>query len=74
MSKCRVFPAWIWAIQIKTQYPSCKILLLSGQAATLDLLRQARAQGHHFDLILKPIPPTEFLLEIGKRVNSPRVD
>jgi CheY-like chemotaxis protein len=58
------------AIQIKKQYPTCKILLFSGQAATLDLLQQARAQGHHFDLLLKPIPPAEFLLEIGKRVNE----
>ena len=58
------------AIQMKAQYPGCKILLLSGQAATLDLLQQARAQGHNFDLLLKPIPPTEFLLEIGKRVNN----
>ena len=58
------------AIQMKAQYPSCKILLLSGQAATLDLLQQARAEGHHFDLLLKPIPPTEFLLEIEKRVRG----
>jgi CheY-like chemotaxis protein len=58
------------AIQMKAQYPSCKILLLSGQVATLDLLQQARAQGHHFDLLLKPIPPTEFLMEIGKRVDN----
>jgi CheY-like chemotaxis protein len=58
------------AIQIKKQYPTCKILLFSGQAATLDLLQQARAQGHHFDLLLKPIPPAEFLLEIGKRVSE----
>jgi CheY-like chemotaxis protein len=58
------------AIQMKAQFPACQILLLSGQAATLDLLQQARAQGHHFDLLLKPIPPTEFLLEIGKRVNG----
>jgi CheY-like chemotaxis protein len=58
------------AIQMKAQFPTCKILLLSGQAATLDLLQQARALGHHFDLLLKPIPPTEFLLEIEKRVSG----
>jgi CheY-like chemotaxis protein len=46
------------AIQMKAQFPTCKILLLSGQAATLDLLRQARALGHNFDLFLKPVPPT----------------
>jgi CheY-like chemotaxis protein len=58
------------AIQMKAQFPTCKILLLSGQAATLDLLHQARALGHNFDLLLKPIPPTEFLLEIEKRVSG----
>jgi CheY-like chemotaxis protein len=58
------------AIQMKAQFPTCKILLLSGQAATLDLLRQARALGHNFDLLLKPILPTEFLLEIEKRVSD----
>jgi CheY-like chemotaxis protein len=58
------------AIQMKAQFPTCKILLLSGQAATLDLLQQARALGQNFDLLLKPILPTEFLLEIEKRVSG----
>jgi len=58
------------AIQMKAQYPTCKILLLSGRLSTMDLLQQARAQGHNFDLLLKPIPPTEFLLEIGKMVSG----
>jgi CheY-like chemotaxis protein len=58
------------AIQMKAQLPTCKILLLSGQATTFDLLQRARAQGHNFDLLFKPIPPTEFLLEIGKRVSG----
>ena len=59
------------AVQMRAQYPTCKILLFSGQAATLDLLEGARAQGHDFDLLLKPVPPTEFLLEVGKMVNAP---
>jgi DNA-binding NtrC family response regulator len=58
------------AIQMKAQYPTCKVLLFSGQAATMDLLEDARAQGHDFDLLLKPLPPTEFLLEVGKMVNA----
>jgi CheY-like chemotaxis protein len=45
------------AIQMRVQYPRCKILLFSGQAATMDLLEDARAQGHDFDLLLKPVPP-----------------
>lgn len=58
------------AIQMRAQYPACKILLFSGQAATFDLLEDARARGHHFDMLLKPVPPTELLLEVGKMVNG----
>jgi CheY-like chemotaxis protein len=49
------------AIQMRAQYPSCKILLFSGQAATLDLLDGARAQGYDFRLPQKPVFPSEFL-------------
>jgi DNA-binding NtrC family response regulator len=54
------------AIQMTTQYPRCKVLLFSGEAATMDLLQTAREQGHHFRLLLKPAPPSEILSEIGK--------
>jgi CheY-like chemotaxis protein len=57
------------AIQMRAQYPTCKVLLFSRQAATTDLLEDARALGHGFDLLLKPVPPTEFLLQVGKMVN-----
>jgi CheY-like chemotaxis protein len=53
------------AIQIKTQYPECKILLFSGQAATLDLLKDARSQGHNFQLLQKPVHPSVMLSRIG---------
>jgi hypothetical protein len=36
----------------------------------MDLLENARAQGHDFDLLLKPVPPTELLFEVGKMVNG----
>ena len=49
------------AIRMKALYPACKILLFSGQPSNLDLLDSARAQGHDFDLLLKPIPPPELL-------------
>jgi CheY-like chemotaxis protein len=58
------------AIQMRAQYPTCKILLFSGQAGTVDLLEVARVQGHDFDLVLKPVPPTELLFEVGKMVNG----
>jgi DNA-binding response OmpR family regulator len=54
------------AIQMRAQYPSCKILLFSGQAATSDMLDGARAQGYDFRLLQKPVVPSEFLFEIGQ--------
>ena len=56
------------AIQMKAQYPTCKILLFSGQVATLDLLKEARAQGN-FAFLLKPLPPPQLLFEIATIVN-----
>jgi DNA-binding NtrC family response regulator len=52
------------AIQMRAQYPNCKILLFSGQAGTSDLLEHARAQGYDFRLLQKPVHPSEFLYEI----------
>ena len=52
------------AIQIKAQCPSCRILLFSGQANTADLLASAREQGHDFNLLAKPINPSELLRKI----------
>jgi CheY-like chemotaxis protein len=53
------------AIQMKAQYPECKILLFSGQAATQDLLEDARNQGHSFQLLQKPVHPSVMLARIG---------
>lgn len=52
------------AILTRTRLPSCKIPLFSGQAATADLLEAARAQGHEFEILTKPIHPTDLLREI----------
>jgi CheY-like chemotaxis protein len=56
------------AILMRARCPACKILLFSGAPTSFDLLASARRQGHDFDLILKPVPPPEFLAEIAKRV------
>ena len=58
------------AIRVKALSPSCKILLFSGQAATADLLLQARAKGHDFQLLAKPIHPTELLSRVGGLVGK----
>ena len=52
------------AIQLKQQCPNCKILLFSGQAASESLLESARAQGHEFELLSKPVHPAKLLARI----------
>lgn len=52
------------AIAILEQWPSCKVLLFSGQAATVDLLIAARAQGHNFEILTKPIHPSDLLRQL----------
>jgi CheY-like chemotaxis protein len=59
------------AIKMTAQYPKCQILLFSGRPSTLDLLDSARAQGHNFDLLFKPVLPPKFLSEISKRIGNP---
>jgi DNA-binding response OmpR family regulator len=49
------------AIQVKSKYPKCKILLLSGQTISADLLEEANKGGHNFALLAKPVHPTELL-------------
>lgn len=52
------------AITIKRIFPDCKILLFSGQAATADLLERARTQGHEFEILAKPVHPTDLLAKL----------
>lgn len=52
------------AIKIRSVLPACKILLFSGQAATADLLEKARAQGHEFEILAKPVHPQDLLMRL----------
>lgn len=54
------------AIKMRRIFPDCKILLFSGQAATVDLLATARGTGHHFNLIHKPVHPKELLMRVAE--------
>lgn len=52
------------AIAIRKFHPGCKILLFSGQAATADLLENARAHGHEFEILAKPVHPQDLLSKL----------
>ena len=52
------------AIASRQKMPHCKILLFSGQAATADLLEKARLHGHEFEILAKPVHPTDLLAKL----------
>lgn len=52
------------AILIRNELPSCRILLFSGQAATSGLLEKARAQNHEFEVLSKPLHPSDLLARL----------
>jgi DNA-binding NtrC family response regulator len=54
------------AIQMQESCPDCKVLLFSGQSATAGMLDAGRANGHDFELLLKPVHPKDLLREIEK--------
>ena len=58
------------AIRIRERHPSCKILLFSGQADTVDLLKGARERGHHFQLLAKPVHPSVLLQQMRNQAVS----
>lgn len=49
------------AIAIRSFCPAARIILFSGQAATMDLLRDAEKEGYSFELLPKPIHPKQLL-------------
>jgi DNA-binding response OmpR family regulator len=50
---------------IRRKHPQCNILLFSGNAATQDLLVNARAEGHSFNVLAKPVHPRDFLAKVA---------
>jgi CheY-like chemotaxis protein len=49
------------AIAIRESCPETRIVLFSGQAATIEILARARERGHNFELLPKPLHPTQLI-------------
>jgi CheY-like chemotaxis protein len=49
------------AVAISKLLPGTQILLISGQAGTIDLLDKARGEGYSFELVAKPIHPMKLI-------------
>lgn len=49
------------AILLQEQFPKCRLILFSGQASTAELLTDAVTKGHNFEILAKPVHPSEML-------------
>lgn len=49
------------AIAIQAICPGCKVLLISGNEKTSNLLADAVRDGYKFEILAKPVPPAEIL-------------
>jgi len=54
------------AIAITRLLARTRVLLISGQAGTIDLLEKARREGHDFELVTKPIHPMKLIEHLKK--------
>ncbi len=55
------------AKSIREFLPQCRIILFSGQALTNNLLAEARAQGHAFEMLAKPVNPYSLIAALRSR-------
>lgn len=49
------------SLQIRRDFPSCRIVLLSGQITSTELLEEAERNGHRFEVLAKPTEPQQLL-------------
>jgi CheY-like chemotaxis protein len=54
------------AKRLRVDHPDCAVLLISGNAATQELLELSSGQGHQFQVLAKPVPPRELLTTIAE--------
>jgi DNA-binding response OmpR family regulator len=54
------------ALKVRAYAPGCKILLFSGEPSSVELVEAARADGHTFELLPRPLHPAELLKRIQK--------
>lgn len=59
--------------RVTEKVPECKVLLFSGNAATVELVEQARNRGVHLQLLSKPVHPVEMLRKIAETLDRTKM-
>jgi DNA-binding response OmpR family regulator len=54
------------AIQMRDMLPDIRVFLLSGQAATADMIEKSKANDLGFEVLIKPMHPQELILRLRK--------
>jgi DNA-binding NtrC family response regulator len=62
------------AVLIRERHPACRVLLFSGQASTVNILEMAGKRGYDFELLAKPIHPTDLLAKVASAENDSETD
>lgn len=52
------------AIEVCKRLPECRVLLVSGQASLQELRREIQSKCHRFEVLSKPVHPTELLARL----------
>jgi DNA-binding NtrC family response regulator len=59
-----------FAIQLREKFPNCEVALFTGLTDLSDLLEKARDAGHIFDVIPKPIHPSDILRIVARKLSG----
>ena len=55
------------ALALKEIHPACRVILISGDTSTNDLLQKASSAGENFEVLAKPVHPLELIKKIEQR-------
>ncbi len=61
------------SMAVRRDFPACKVLLFSGQAATAEMLEEASSRGYQFELLAKPVHPLELLEKVAELIGRPEM-
>jgi two-component system alkaline phosphatase synthesis response regulator PhoP len=60
------------AIRLKQESPDCRVILLSGEIRSAELLEEAARRGFHFEVLAKPADPQHLLRVLAEEKSAPR--
>jgi CheY-like chemotaxis protein len=60
------------SLRVKDAVPACRIVLLSGEITSTELLEEAESRGYHFEVLAKPTEPQQLLRVLAGKDGSHR--